>query len=172
MHQAQGKTTMVRFRRLKDISMQAIQQELFDQVKLCQKTDDPNTYLEIENEAWTMALDRMAPEKESLKRDQKRLPWFNTETLVQKQLKGQMEATYIKSCTEQDRKAYQQARNVYLYKVHRAKCLYLNAAIEDTHGDQQKLFGLLDSLTEEPGGNPNAIRLRCITYRRLYIPFP
>ena len=30
----------------------------------------------------------------------------------------------------------------------------MNAAVEDTHGDQRKLFGLLDSLTKEPGGNP------------------
>ena len=62
-HQAVGKTTMVRFRRLNDISTQAIQQELSDLVKLCQKTDAPNTYLETANEAWTMALARMAPEK-------------------------------------------------------------------------------------------------------------
>ena len=81
-----------------------------------------------------MALDRMAPEEESLKRDWKRLPWVNTEAMVQKWLKRQMEARYIKSHTEQDRKAcYQQARNVYLYKLNRAKCLYLNAAIEDTY---------------------------------------
>ena len=95
----------------------------------------------------------MAPQKESLERDWKRLPYFNSEALVQKQLKRQMEARYIKSHTEQE-KAYQQVRNVYLYKLNRAKCLYLNAAIEDTQGDQQKLFGLLDFLTKEPGGNP------------------
>ena len=97
-------------------------------------------------------MDRMAPEKESLKRDWKRLPWFNAETLVQKWLKRQMEARYIKSHTEKDKKECLQARNVYLYKLNRAKCLYLNAAIEDTQGDQWKLFGLLDSLTKEPGG--------------------
>ena len=27
--------------------------------------------------------------------------------------------------------------------------LYLNAAVEDMHADQRKLFGLLDSLTKE-----------------------
>ena len=65
-----------------------------------------------------------------------------------------MEARYVKSHTELDKKAYQHARNMYLYKINRAKCLYLNAAVEDTHGDQRKLFGLLDSLTKEPEGNP------------------
>ena len=63
-----------------------------------------------------------------------------------------MEASYFKSHSEQDKKAYQYARNVYVFKLHKAKCLYLNAAVEDTHGDQRKLFGLLDSLTKEPGG--------------------
>ena len=58
----------------------------------------------------------------------------------------------IKSHTEQDKKAYQHSRNICLFKLNRAKCLYLNAAVEDTHGDQRKLFGLLDSLTKEPGG--------------------
>ena len=77
-------------------------------------------------------MERMAPEKESLKRDQKRLLCFNAEALVQKWLKRQMEARCIKSCTEQDKKAYQQVRNIYLYKLNRAKCLYLNATIEDT----------------------------------------
>ena len=90
-----------------------------------------------------MALDRMAPE-ESLKRDQKRILLFNTETLVQKWLKGQMEARYIKPHTKQDRKAYEQARNVYLYKLIRSKCLYLNAAVEDTNGNQWKLFWTLE----------------------------
>ena len=60
----------------------------------------------------------------------------------------------MKFHTEQDKKAYQHVRNIYLYKLNRAKCLYLNAAVEDIHGDQRKLFGLLDSLTKEPGGNP------------------
>ena len=98
-----------------------------------------------------MALDRITPDKESLKGDQKRLPWFNAEALAQKWLKRQMEARYVKSHTEQDKKAYQQVRNVYLYKLNRATCLYLNAAIEDTQGDQWKLFGPLDSLSKEPG---------------------
>ena len=63
-----------------------------------------------------------------------------------------MEARYIKACNEQDKNAYQQARNVYLHKLNRAKYLYWKASIEDTYGDQQKLFGLLDSLTKELGG--------------------
>ena len=64
-----------------------------------------------------------------------------------------MEARYIKSHSEVDMKAYQDARNIYLLKLQGAKCLYLNTAVEDTQGDQRKLFGLLDSLTKEPGGN-------------------
>ena len=151
-NQAPGKTTTFRLRKLNDISAQVIWQEFSDVLKLCQETDDANTYLEIANKAWSIALDRMAPEKESLKKDHKTLPWFNAEVLAQKQLKWQMEARYIKSCTEQDKKAYKHARNIYLFKLNRAKCLYLNTAVEDTHGDQRKLFGLLDSLTNEPGG--------------------
>ena len=73
-HQAPAKATTVRFRKLNDISTQVIQQELSDVFKLCHETDDPNTYLKITNKAWSMALDRLAPEKESLKKDGKRLP--------------------------------------------------------------------------------------------------
>ena len=94
------------------------------------------------------------PEKESKKKDQKRIPWFNAEAQKQKWLKRWMEARYIKSCSEEDKKAYQQARNIYLLKLKKAKCLYLNTAVENTHRNQRKLFGLLDSLTKEPGGNP------------------
>ena len=64
-----------------------IQEELSDVCKLFQETDDPNTYLEIANKAWSIALDRMAPEKESMKKDWKRLPCFNAEALTQKCLK-------------------------------------------------------------------------------------
>ena len=152
-HQALGKITTVKFRRLNDISVQVIQQELSDVCKLCQETDDSNTYLKIANKAWSIALDRMAPEKESVKKDRKRLPCFNAEALTQEHLKRQMEAHYFKSCPEQDKKANQHARNVYLFKLNRAKHLYLNATVEDMHSDQRKLFGLLDSLTKEPGGN-------------------
>ena len=153
-HQALGRITTVKFRRLNDFSAEVIQQELSDVCKLCQETDDPNTYLEIANKAWSIALDRMAPEKESMKKDWKRLPWFNAEALTQKHLKRQMEARYFKSCSEQDKKAYQHTRNVYLFKLNRARHLYLNAAVEDMYGDQRKLFGLLDFLTKEPGGIP------------------
>ena len=81
-----------------------------------------------------------------------------------------MEARYIKSCPEQDRKEYQQVRNVYLYKLNRAKCLYLNAAIEDIHGDQ---WTFLDSWTPllKSLGEPNAARIKCITCGRLWYPF-
>ena len=151
-HQTPGKTTTVRFRKLNDISKQVIQQEHSDLFKLSQETDDPNTYVKIANKACSMPLDRMAPEKESLKKDWKRLPWFNAEALVQKQLMRQMEARYIKSCTEQDKKTYQYVGNIYLHKLNRAKCLYLKEAVEDTHGNQRTLFGLLDSLTKECGG--------------------
>ena len=99
---------------MNDISTQVIEQELSHLFKLCQETDDPNGYLEIANKAWSVALDKMAPEKESLKKDWKRLPWLNAEALVQKQLKRQMEARYIKSHTEQDKKAYQHARYIYI----------------------------------------------------------
>ena len=162
---------MVRFRKLNDISTQVMQQELSDVFKLCQETDDINTYLEIANKAWSMALDRMTPEKESLKKDWKRLPWFNAEALVQKWLKRQMEARYIKSCTEQDKKAYQYAIYIYLYKLNKAKCLYLNAAVEDTCSDQRKLFGLLDSIIKEPGGTHCHQALKHHLQKALH-PFP
>ena len=65
-----------------------------------------------------------------------------------------MEPRYMKSRSEVDKKVYQDARNIYLQKLKKAKCLYLNTAVEETQGNQEKLFGLLDSLTKEPMGNP------------------
>ena len=47
-HQATGRATTVKFRRLNNISAQVIQQELSDVFKLCQETDDPNTYLKMQ----------------------------------------------------------------------------------------------------------------------------
>ena len=64
-----------------------------------------------------------------------------------------METRYIKSGSEVHKKDYQDARNIYLQKLKIAKCLYLNTAVEETHGNQKKLFGLLNSLTKEPIGN-------------------
>ena len=86
-------------------------------------------------------------------KDHKRLPWFNAHALAQKWLKKQMEARYMKSQSEVDKKAYQDARNIYFLKLKGAKCLYLNTVVEETQGNQKKLFGLLDSLTKEPRGN-------------------
>ena len=60
----------------------------------------------------------------------------------------------MKSYSEVDKKVYQDARNIYLQKLKKVKSLYLNTAVEETQGNQKKLFGLLDSLTEEPKGNP------------------
>ena len=108
--------------------------------KLCHKTKDPNTYLEIANKAWLTALDRIAPVKESRKKDRNRLPWFNADALAQKHLKRQMEARYMKSHSEVDKKAYQNSRNMYILKLKRAKCLYLNTEVEETHSNQKKLF--------------------------------
>ena len=64
-----------------------------------------------------------------------------------------METRYIKYGSEVHKKDYQDARNIYIQKLKKAKCLYLNTAVEETHGNQKKLFGLLNSLTKEPIGN-------------------
>ena len=79
-------------------------------------------------------------------------PWFNADALAQKWLKRLMEARCMKSCSEVDKKAYQDARNIYFLKLKKAKCLYLNTAVEEAQGNQKKIFGLLDSLTKEPRG--------------------
>ena len=143
---------MVKFRKLNDIPTQVIQQEFSDVFKLCQETDDPNTYLKIANKAWSTALDRITPEKESLKKDWKRLPWFIAEALAQKWLKRQMEARYIKSHSVQDKKAYQHARNIYLLKLKRAKCLYLNATVEDTQVTKGNCLDYWIPLLKSQGG--------------------
>ena len=94
-----------------------IQQEISDVFKLCHETKDPNTYLEIANKAWLTALDRIAPEKESRKKDHMRLPWFNADAFAQKWLKRQREARYMKSHSEVDKKAYQDARKYIFPKA-------------------------------------------------------
>ena len=52
-----------------------------------------------------------------------------------------------------DKKAYQDARNIYILKLKTAKCRYFNMVVEETQGNRKKLFGLFDSLTKEPKGN-------------------
>ena len=64
-----------------------------------------------------------------------------------------METRYIKSGSEVHKKDYQDARNIYIQKLKKAKYLYLNTAVEEIHGNQKKLFGLLNSLTKEQIGN-------------------
>ena len=130
-----------------------IKQEISDVLNLCDGIKDPNIYLECTNKAWLTALNKIAPEKESKKRDWKRLPWFNADILAHKQQKRQMEARYIKSGSEVHKKDYQDARNIYLQKLKKAKFLYLNTAVEETQGNQKKLFGLLNSLTKEQKWN-------------------
>ena len=137
-HQPPSKPTIMKFRKLKDISTQVIQQESLDVFKLCHEIEDPNIYLETANKAWLAALDRIAPEKESRKKDCKRLPWFNADALAQKCLKRQMEARYMKSQLEVDKKAYQDPRNTYILKLKRAKYPYLNTAVDKTQGNQKK----------------------------------
>ena len=68
--------------------------------KLCQETDDPSTYLKIVIKLGSMQK-----------------PWYI------KWLKRQMKARYVKFHTEQDKKAYQHVRNIYLYKLNKAKLL-------------------------------------------------
>ena len=64
-----------------------------------------------------------------------------------------METKFIKSGSVVHKREYQDARNFYLQELKNAKCQYLNMAVEETHGDQKELFGLLNSLTIEPMGN-------------------
>ena len=62
-HQPLSKPTIIKFRKLKDIPPQVIQQEILDVFKLCCEIEDPNIYLETANKAWLVALDRIAPER-------------------------------------------------------------------------------------------------------------
>ena len=105
---------------MNDIPSQVIKQEISDVLNLCDGIKDPNIYLESANKAWLTALNKIAPEKESKKRDQKRLPWFNVEILAIKQQKRRMEARYIKSGSEVHKKDYQDARNIYLQRLKKA----------------------------------------------------
>ena len=70
---------MIKFRKLNDIPSQVIKQEISDVLNLLGGIKDPNIYLECTNKAWLTALNKIAPEKESKKRDRKRLPWFNAD---------------------------------------------------------------------------------------------
>ena len=152
-HKLPCKPTMVKFRKLNDISSQVIKQEIADILDLCDGIKDPDIYLECTNEAWLTALNKIAPEKETKKRDRKRLPWFNADILAYKRQKRRMETKFIKSGSVVHKREYQDARNFYLQELKNAKCRYLNMAVEETHGDQKKLFGLLNSLTIEPMRN-------------------
>ena len=68
-HQLPCKPTMIKFRKLNDIPSQMIKQEISDVLNLCDGIKDPNIYLESANKAWLTALNKIAPEKESKKRD-------------------------------------------------------------------------------------------------------
>ena len=68
-HQLPCKPTMIKFRKLNDIPSQVIKQEISDVLNLCDGIKDPNIYLESGNKAWLTALNKIAPEKESKKRD-------------------------------------------------------------------------------------------------------
>ena len=83
-HQLPCKPTMIKFRKVNDIPTQVIKQEISDVLNLCNGIKDPNIYLESANKAWLTALNKIAPEKESRKRDRKRLLWFNADILAHK----------------------------------------------------------------------------------------
>ena len=68
-HQLPCKPAMIKFRKLNDIPSQVIKQEISDVLNLCDGIKDPNIYLESANKAWLTALNKIAPEKESKKRD-------------------------------------------------------------------------------------------------------
>ena len=73
-HQPPCKPTIIKFRKVNDTPTQVIKQEISDVLNLCDGIKDPNIYLKSANKAWLTALNKIAPEKESKKRDQKRLP--------------------------------------------------------------------------------------------------
>ena len=108
---------MVKFRKLNDIPSQVIKQEIADIFDLCDGIKDPNIYLECTNKAWLTALNKVAPEKETKKRDRKRLPWFNADILAYKTQKRRMESRYIKSGSVIHKREYQDARNIYLQEL-------------------------------------------------------
>ena len=89
-HQLPCKPTMIKFRKLNDIPSQVIKQEISDVLNLCNGIKDPNIYLESANKACLTALNKIAPEKESKKRDRKRLPWSNADILALKWQKRKM----------------------------------------------------------------------------------
>ena len=68
-HQLPSKPTRIKFRKLNDIPSQVIKQEISDVLNLCDGIKDPNIYLESANKAWLTSLNKIAPEKESKKRD-------------------------------------------------------------------------------------------------------
>ena len=69
-----------------------------------------------------------------------------------------MEARYMKSCSEVDKKVYQDTRNIYLQKLKKAKCMYLNTAVEETQGNQKKTIWTIGLPNKRTNGKPTTTR--------------
>ena len=75
-----------------------------------------------------------------------KLPWFNGSIKEAKKAKKRAEKKWHSSKNENDKEHFKSKRNEYLYLLNTAKQKYYSDRIEESQGDQRKLFKLVKSI--------------------------
>ena len=91
-------------------------------------------------------LDKHAPLKTRSFVVRPKLPWFNGSIKEAKKAKKRAEKKWRSSKNENDKEHFKSKRNEYLYLLNTAKQKYYSDKIEESQGDQRKLFKLVKSI--------------------------
>ena len=91
-------------------------------------------------------MDKHAPLKTRSFVVRPKLPWFNGCIKEAKKAKKRAEKKWRSSKNENDKEHFKSKRNEYLYLLNTAKQKYYSDKIEESQGDQRKLFKLVKSI--------------------------
>jgi hypothetical protein len=145
-------TKLVTYRKLKNIDIDALKSDLST---LCYDLSD-STNLPVLWDSFesglSMILDKHAPliEKKIVVRP--KVPWFDDNLRASRRKRRQAERRYRRTKSDTHRIAYASARTRYANLLKATKSSFYYNAITEAHGDQKKLFNIVQSLTNRSKG--------------------
>ena len=142
----QQKKKTVTYRKLKAINLQSFEKDLKNSELYQCESEDANFLANLYDRTLTDLLNKHAPEITKMVSDRQMVPWCTNTIGKLRRERRRLERQWKHKRTAVNLQTLKKAKNRVTDAIKHAKTLFYTKSIEDSDGDQKKLFQILNSL--------------------------
>ena len=136
----------IKYRKLKSINLQSFEKDLKNSELYQCESEDVNFLAKLYDRTLNDLLNKHAPEVTKLVTDRQMVPWYSEKIGELRRERHRLERKWKHNRTATNLQRLKKAKNKVTDAVKDAKTLFYSKSIEDSDGNQKKLFQILNSL--------------------------